>query len=129
MLISLLCLAGCSTGCGFIQGWQMDYGRPAAQFMAQDVAALAEPYIGKKITVQGVVEGRDFTDPDDAVLILEHGIFCHFGKFARMAQAYADGETGWVDGFLVQCEPGKIVIRPALGRDPTAHFAPLRPTP
>ena len=31
----------------------MDYGRPAAQFMAQDVAALAEPYIGKKITVQG----------------------------------------------------------------------------
>ena len=53
----------------------MDYGRPAAQFMAQDVATLAEPYIGKKITVQGVVEGRDFTDPDDAVLILEHGIF------------------------------------------------------
>ena len=59
VLISLLCLAGCSTGRGFIQGWQMDYGRPAAQFMAQDVATLAEPYIGKKITVQGVVEGRD----------------------------------------------------------------------
>ncbi|MGB1672847.1 MAG: hypothetical protein ACPHRA_06460, partial [Limisphaerales bacterium] len=68
---------------------------------------MAEPYIGKKITVQGVVEGRDFTNPDDAVLILEHGIFCHFGQFARMAQAYADGETGWVDGFLVQCKPGK----------------------
>ena len=27
-VISLLCLAGCSTGCGFMQGWQMDYGRP-----------------------------------------------------------------------------------------------------
>jgi len=129
VLISLLCLACCSTGCGFIHGWQMDYGRPAAQFMAQDVATLAEPYIGKKIKVQGMVEGRDFTDPDDAVLILEHQIFCHFGKFARMAQAYADGETGWVDGFLVQCKPGKIVIRPALGSDPAAHLEPLRPTP
>jgi len=132
ILVSNFCMAAIAlllAGCGFSQGWQMEYGRPAAQFMAQDVATLADPYMGKKITVQGVVKGRDFTDPDDAVLILEHGIFCHFGKFARMAQAYADGETVWVDGFLVQCQPGKIVIRPAHGRDPTAHFGPLRPTP
>ena len=117
------------TGCAFIQGWQMDYGRPTAQFMAQDVATLAEPYIGKKITVQGVVQCRDLTDPDDAVLILEHGILCHFGMHARMAQKYAYGETVWVDGFLTERKPGKIVLWPARGRDPTAHFDPLRPTP
>ena len=86
----------------------MDYGRPAAQFMAQDVATLAEPYIGKKITVQGVVEGRDFTNPDDAVLILEHGIFCHFGQFARMAQAYADGETGGWMVFLFNASQERL---------------------
>ena len=80
------------------------------------------PTLAKKITVRGVVEGRDFTDPDDAVLILEHGIFCHFGKFARMAQAYADGETGWVDGFPCSMRARKDCDSARFGKGPHGAF-------
>ncbi len=41
-----------------------------------------------------------------------------------MAKENKVGETAYVDGFLRRCEPGDILIEPALSRDPTAPFTP-----
>jgi len=106
------------------KGWQMDYGKPVAQFQQGSLLEKGKPYIGKKITVKGKVARVDTSDPKTAWIHLEGGIRCNFGKFDRMAKGNKVGETVYVDGFLRRCEPGDILIEPALNRDPAAPFAP-----
>jgi hypothetical protein len=50
-VLIMLILGGLSSGCG--KGWQMDYGKPAAQFHAYDVARIGKPFIGKKSQSKG----------------------------------------------------------------------------
>ncbi|MFZ9937006.1 MAG: hypothetical protein ACO3JG_08070 [Luteolibacter sp.] len=102
----------------------MDYGKPAAQFHQEGLAAKGQPYIGKKITVKGKVARVDTSNPEVAWVWLEGGIRCNFQEFDLMAKANKVGETVYVDGFLRRCEPGDILIEPALNRDPAAPFTP-----
>lgn len=104
------------------KGWQMDYGKPAAQFHQESLLEKGKPYLGKKITVKGKVARVDASNPKAAWVYLEGGIRCNFGDFALMAKENEVGETVHVDGFLRRCEPGDILIEPALNRDTTASF-------
>jgi len=121
-MLMVLILAGLGSGCG--KGWQMDYGKPAAQFLQTDLAAKGEAFVGKKITVKGTVAKVDVGDPESAWVHLAGGIKCDLGKFQAMAESCKIGDTVYVDGFLKRCEEGDILIDPAMLRDPTAPFSP-----
>lgn len=122
-MLIVLVLAGFGSGCG--KGWQMDYGKPAAQFHERDVLVKGKAFVGKKITVKGVVEKVDSSDPDSAWILLSGGTRCNFGKFKSMAESCKTNDTVYVDGFLERCENGDVLIQPAMLRDPTAPFSPM----
>lgn len=105
------------------KGWQMDYGKPAAQFQQENLLEKGKPFIGRKITVKGKVARVDTSDPKTAWVYLEGGIRCNFGKLDLMAKGNKVGKTVHVDGFLRRCEPGDILINPAMNRDPGAPFS------
>ena len=105
-------------------GWQMDYGKPKAQFMQDDLAAKGKEFVGKKITVKGVVTKVEVSNPKETSLDLRNGIRCDFSKMRQMAEGSKVGDTVYVDGFLKRCEQGDVLIDPAMLRDPTASFTP-----
>ncbi len=102
----------------------MDYGEPAAQFMSGDVYTKGKPFVGKKVTVKGIVTKIDVVDPNAAWVELEEGIRCNFGKFKAMAESSKVGDTVYVDGVLTRCGEGDVLMDPAQLRDSTASFAP-----
>ncbi len=120
-ILSVLLVA--MNGCG--QGWEMDYGDPVAQFNETAVLEKATPFMGKKITIKGVVTKHDLSDPDNCKLYLQHPICCNFGDKKRAVEYYKVGKTVFIDGFLKRCEEGDILMEPAGGRDPKAEFNPL----
>ena len=97
---------------------------PAVQFLSADLAAQGEPFVGKKITVQGTVTKIDTSDPQSAWIYLDNGVRCNLGKFQAMAAESSVGDTVSVDGFLISCEDGDVLLEPAMLRDPTAPFSP-----
>ena len=111
------------TGCG--KGWQMDYGKVSAQFTQDTVAAKGKRWVGKKITVKGVVLKSKSDDHVAAWVELKNGIRCNFGHMWKMAESAKVGETVYVDGFLKRCDEGDVLMDPASLRDPTASFIPL----
>ncbi len=121
-VLTMLIIAGLGSGCG--KGWQMDYGKPAAQFHAHDVAREGEPFIGKKITVKGKVI-RVQNREDGNHIYLEHNIHCIFPTWHLGEDDLKPGDEIFVDGFLEKCMEGNVQIDPALGRDPTASFKPM----
>ena len=122
LLPALLVFACLATGCGV--GWQMDYGKPAAQFLQDSLCDKGKPYIRKKITVKGTVTRVDASDPKSAWVYLGNGIRCNFEGFTAMADANKAGDLVYVDGFLRRCEKGDVLIQPALLRVPDAPFSP-----
>ena len=117
-LLILLFVVFQLTGCG--QGWDLEYGDPAAQFNEDAVLAKAKPFIGKKITVKSVVTKQDLTHPENCKIYLSHSICCNLGDFQRMAKGYKVGKTVFITGFLKRCKKGDILLEPAVGRDPKA---------
>ena len=115
-LIAAALLVGCGKGCA------LDYGQPAAQFLAKDLPLKAKTYVGKKITVKGTVTRVDISDPNTSRIYLKEGIECNLGRFKAMATSCEIGDTVFIDGFLKRCASGDILIEPALLRDPTAKF-------
>ena len=103
----------------------VDYGQPAAQFEEADVLAEGKAFIGKKITVKGVLKKVDLSDPESIWLVLSNGTRCHFEDREAMAKSYRVGEEIYVDGILKSCEKGSVLIDPAIGRDPRAPFKPF----
>lgn len=124
----VLLLAGLESGCGKGgkggKGWEMDYGKPAAQFLQADLASQGKSFVGKKITVKGTVVKVDVSDPASAWIHLSGGVQCDLGTFKAMAKSCKIGDTVYVDGFLKRCEEGDMLIDPAMLRDPTAPFSP-----
>lgn len=120
---SLLILAFFISGC---TGWKMDYEKPAAHILAEDLRTKGKPYIGGKIATRGKVESVDISDPKSCWVILEGNIRCNYGEFLAAAQEEKVGKTITVSGFLNVIEDGKVVLDPALGRDPLAPFHPLK---
>ena len=103
----------------------MDYGTPAAQFNEDALLEKGKPFIGKKITVKGVVRRQDLSDPKNCKIYLGHSICCNLGDKIRQAENYTPGMTVFIDGFLKRCEEGDILLEPAAGRDPKAPFNPI----
>ena len=117
------------TSC-FWTGWQMEYGKPAAQFYAADLGALGTPFIGKKITVKGTVTGHETTKEGEFVVILNGTIRCMRKLSTKYTESYRRrykvGKTVFFDGFLRECKPSRVVINPSSGRDPSASFNPKK---
>ena len=109
-------------GCG--SGWVLDYGEPAAQFLAADLASGGATFVGKKVTVKGIVNEIDTSHAGSAWIHLQGGIRCDLGDFATMAKGCEVGETAFVDGILERCEEGNVLLSPAVLRDPEALFSP-----
>ena len=124
LLISIVAmvLVGCS------KGWILDYHEPAEQFLAKDVAIKAKPYVGRhlKITIKGIVSKVDVSNPDSSMIYLKNGIECNLGKWSRMASNGKVGEVVYIDGFLKRCDEDKVLLEPAILRDPTAKFSPIK---
>ena len=111
------------TGCG--QGWDMEYGDAVAHFNEDAVLEKANPYLGKKIVIKGVVTKQNLTDPENCKVYLGHSICCNLGDLQRMAEGYTVGKTVYISGFLKRCDEGDILLEPAVGRDPEADFSPV----
>ena len=122
-VILSLVLVVLTNGC--TKSWKLDYGQPAAQFDESTLLEKGQPYVGKKITVKGVVVRQDLSDPNNCKIYLGHGICSNFGDFKKMAESYTTGRTVFIDGFLERCEQGDILLSPAMGRDPSAPFDPI----
>jgi len=103
----------------------MDYASPAAQFNEDTLLEKGKPFIGKKITVKGVVTRQDLSDPNNCKIYLGHSICCNLGDFISQAESYTPGRTVFIDGFLNRCEEVDILLEPAGGRDPKAPFNPI----
>ena len=58
--LTLAFLLPVGAGC---QGWTMDYGKPAAQFESNDAVAIAQEYLGEKVSVRGEVLSVDISNP------------------------------------------------------------------
>lgn len=119
MCFMLLFLVSC-------HGWILEYGKPAAQFDEKAVLlAHGEAYLGKKITVKGVV--ADITKGHDAKIELESGIECYFHKNGvGWADHVKKGEEVYVDGILNTLEKNKVILKPVGLRDPKASFEPFK---
>ncbi len=124
IILVALILASLGSGCAFIKGLQMDYGKPAAQFRAHDVASKGRPFIGKMITVKGKllhVHNRD----DGNHIYLEHNIHCVFPTWHWGEDNLTLGDEIYVEGFLEKCTEGDVQLNPAIKRDSTASFTPI----
>jgi len=108
--------------CG--EAWEMDYGKPAAQFLEEDVESKGKAFIGKKITIKGTITEVDVSATNSARVYLTGGIQCNLGEFKAMAEDCKIGETVYMDGFLVRCESGDVLLDPAMKRDSSAPFTP-----
>lgn len=102
----------------------MDYGKPAAQFLQEDLDSKGKAFVGNKITVKGTVAKVDGSDPNAARVYLTGGIECNLGKFKVMAESCKVGDIVYMDGLLVRCESGDVLLDPAMQRDPSAPFTP-----
>ena len=123
LIIGALLLVTVFWGC---QGLNMDYGKPAAQFLEEDVAELGKNYLRKKITIKGVVTRVEVSPPKDVSIFLGHGIECELGDVVNAAKHFSIGKTVYMDGILRKCEPGTILLEPVLERDPKAPFNPKK---
>lgn len=110
-------------GCGE-KGWEAEYGETVVHLNAEDLLSKGEPYLEEKVTVKGKAERVDVSRPGHAVVILEGGITCNLGKMEAMAKSVSSGQIVYIDGFLMKCEAGDILMEPAMLRDPTAPFRP-----
>ena len=120
--IAAVVLVGCS------KGWILDYHEPAEQFLAKDVATKAKRYVGRhlKITIKEIVSKVDVSNPNSSMIYLKDGIECNLRKWSRMASSCKVGEVVYIDGFLKHCDDNKVLLEPAILRDPTAKFIPTK---
>ena len=110
------------SGC---QGWILDYGKPAAQFLEKDVLTHSEDYLGEKITVKGIV--FEVNAGENAKLILESGIECRFHKRGvQWADQIEKGDEVYVDGILKRIDKDHVLMSPVGLRDPGAPFNPMK---
>ncbi|MDB4407569.1 hypothetical protein N9179_01630, partial [bacterium] len=70
------------------------------------------------------------TKEGKSVVILNGTIRCLRKLSTKYTESYRRrykvGKTAFFDGFLRECEPGRVVINPSMSRDPSASFHPQR---
>jgi hypothetical protein len=105
-----------------------DYGKPAAQFEAADVAALAGKFLNKKITIKGQITNVDVSEPKHCLVHMNPGITFDFVEMKKAAESCKVGDTMFIDGILKShSAKGEILLAPAFTRDPKAPFLPMKP--
>lgn len=105
-----------------------DYGKPAAQFDAANVGALAGKYLNQKITIKGEITSVDVSNPKKCLVHMNPGITFDFVEMNRAAESCKVGETIFIDGILKKHSAnGEILLAPAFTRDPSAPFVPQKP--
>jgi len=119
VLFAMFYLAGCGKKLG------LEYGGAQAQFNEGAVLEKGKPFVGKKITVKGVVTKQDLTDPENCRIYLGHSICCNLGDLQKMAESYTVGKTVFITGYLERCEEGDILLEPAVGTEPGGAFNPI----
>ena len=124
LALTLALVLPLGAGC---QGWTMDYGKPAAQFEADDAVALAQEYLGEKVSVRGEVLSVDVSNPEDCVVELQGGVTARFGAWKDSAESCTVGTVVYVDGIVKAGSSLGVTLDPALGRDPEAPFEPKKP--
>lgn len=102
----------------------MDYGKVKARFEEVDVAEKEKPFIGKKVTVRGIVKRVDLREKGNAKVLLTNGTECHFGNMELIAREMEVGKVVYVDGFFKKCDSKRVLMKPAMARDPEAPFKP-----
>lgn len=122
-LLLLLLATSHLTGCGKELG--LEYGDAEAQFDEETVFGKAQPFVGKKITVKGVVTKQDLSDPRNSMIYLSHSIRCNLGDMRSMAESYTVGKTVVITGYLKHCEEGDILLEPAVGTNPKIDINPI----
>jgi hypothetical protein len=120
-----------ATGCCW-RAWEMDYGKPVQQFHSVDVMAYSAPYLGKKITVKGIVQQLQVDDQLRVTLVLDHQVCCDLGIQDHAGVDYYKkhtnvGDTLFMDGFLKTIDKERAYLSPAMGRENSAPFAPFVP--
>ena len=112
---------------------ELEYGNVHAQFEASTIAELGKPFLGKKVTVRGTITERSLEEStgkitmvlDDQVYGIWYGNDRTKDDVLLTVESYQVGKVVYLDGILLSCEPGKVVLDPVHGRDPTAPFDPL----
>lgn len=112
------------SGCGFINGWKLDYGSARAHIEESNLAERGKEFVGKKVVVRGVVKQIDFSEEENPKIILSHGTECQFGKMKVMAERIKVGDSVMISGILVKGKDEKLFLNPAMNRDPKAPFKP-----
>lgn len=111
------------SSCG--KGWDVDYGKPVAYFQAADLASKGTPFVDQLVAVRGKVATVDTSVAGKALVHLEGGITCDFGRLDVMAKSHSTGEQITVKGILARCAPGDCLLSPSIARDPKAPFSPV----
>ena len=62
----------------------MDYGKSEAQFIQDNVTTKGKEWVGKKITVKGVVTKVEVSDPNVAWVELGNGIKCNLRALRKI---------------------------------------------
>ena len=106
------------------KGWDVEYGKPVAHLQAADLASKGTPFVDQLVAVRGKVTTVDTSVAGKALVHLEGGITCDFGRLDVMAKSHSTGDEITVQGFLARCTPGDCVLSPSIARDPKAPFSP-----
>ena len=130
-LLSLLATVGIVSLNGCV-GWNLEYGKVAAQFTSSTITEKGQPFTGKKVTVKGTVTKHELDQATGRLtMVLDDKVRCVWygtrnqDDILLKTESYEVGRVVYFDGFLVKCEPGNVLLDPVHGRDPTAPFMPL----
>ncbi|MBI1371675.1 MAG: hypothetical protein GC159_02780 [Phycisphaera sp.] len=127
-----LALAGLTLSLGALPGCHggvIDGAKPVAQFESADAVVHAGEYLGKKITVRGVVTSiipPRRKDSTECVVELDGCVFAVFDDYQTAKKACKVGETVYIDGVVDEADGAEIDLKSVVARDPKAPFTPTR---
>lgn len=131
LLLSLLAIVGI-IGLNGCNGWNLEYGKVAAQFTSSTITEKGQPFTGRKVTVRGAVTKHELDKGTGKLtMVLDDKVRCVWygtrteDDILLKTESYEIGRLVYFDGFLIECEPGNVLLDPVHGRDPTAPFEPL----
>lgn len=130
LIISLLGVVGLQ---GCTKAGRLEYAKVHAQFEAPTIAERGKPFLNKKVTVKGTVTERILNESTGKLtMVLDEEVHCVWYGSKRTKEdvlltidTYQIGAVVYLDGFLLACEPGNVVLDPVHGREQAAPFHPL----
>ena len=133
MILSLLGIVGLQ---GCMKVGRLEYGKVHAQFEASTIAERGKPFLDTKVTVRGTVTEHILNESTGKLtMVLDDEVHCVWYGSKRTKEdilltieTYQIGKVVYLDGFLLACVPGNVVLDPVHGRDQATPFHPLEAT-